>query len=712
MATGNDSASTAAADALQKQEAATKAQEAADAAKKAAAGPAAALTQKTEAAAVAKRHAEITQVHADAAQADLAAAQAEKAAADQETAKAYEAYQAAQAQGAYGGGGGYASAAALQTLQAAQSKADRARAKTEAAQSKADAAQTELKDANEGKAKADEAAKQAKEAADPSQKAADEAQTKADAAKTAADSAAEAAAAFADHETKLTTDEGVNVGAGHVDVLLTDEEVKYIPGKYFLISVPEFAKDPLDEKNMMTSYIRLGASSRTKEAYWDKFLEDKIRESLPPGGHLSPTRKPVDATAEDPRPLFVDDNRVRRIAGEGAPAAATEGPMVTPDSPAADLYNEPNGAPAPVAGHSLTFAQRKEHSDWLHGRGGWRDHSDGNRITTTWGDKVEVIRGNYRMLVLGRQDDAKLAAGWDVSGNNIQDFSPATMPGASVRVEYTEKYDGSWHIQNTIEGVVSSTNFAGDFYEYHWGNHKESITGSELEAAMEKDYKADNGGTLVPRANPVIIEKTWAKSMYSQVGSETLEVPSVVEKQWAREVRSYEGSAGHRAELKYDETWATKIEGHTHAGSTEDYTDVDGSITESTTAASITESTRVSGAKLGTTMAASITEMTLAGAKTDLSLVGNNLEMFMGLTEEFKLAAALEVFLGAKADITLGAVFEATIGAKAEFNLGPRTEIGAEEKEEVVPIKNEVHLTQNILAVSLNLTGAIINIGL
>ena len=120
----------------------------------------------------------------------------------------------------------------------------------------------------------------------------------------------------------------------------------------------------------------------------------------------------------------------------------------------------------------------------------------------------------------------------------------------------------------------------------------------------------------------------------------------------------------------------------------------------------------MSGAKLGTTMAASITEMTLAGAKTDLSLVGNNLEMFMGLTEEFKLAAALEVFLGAKADITLGAVFEATIGAKAEFNLGPRTEIGAEEKEEVVPIKNEVHLTQNILAVSLNLTGAIINIGL
>ena len=476
--------------------------------------------------------------------------------------------------------------------------------------------------------------------------------------------------------------------------------------------MPEFAKDPLDQKNMMTSYIRLGASSRTKEAYWDKFLEDKIRESNPPGGHLSAIRKPVDATPEDPRPLFIDDNRVRKIAGEGGPAAVAEGPMVTPDSPAADLFNEPNGAPPAVKGHNLSFAQRKEHSDWLHGRGGWRDHSDGNRITTTWGDKVEVIRGNYRMLVLGRQDDATQAAGWDVSGNNIQDFAGGTMPGASVRVEYTEKYDGSWHIQNTVEGVLSSTNFAGDFYEWHWGNHKESITGSDKEAAMEKDYKEDNGGVLVPRSNPVIIEKTWAKSMYSQVGSETLEVPSVVEKQWAREVRSYEGSAGHRAELKYEEVWATKIEEHTHAGSTEAHTDVDGSITETTTAASTTETTHISGAKTGTTTAAAITEMTLAGAVTELSLVGNHLEMFMGLTEEFKLAAALEVFLGAKAGITIGASFEATIGPKGEFNMGPRHEFGAEEKAEVVPIKNEVHITQNILAVSLNLTGAIINIGL
>src|SRR5437870_3416495 len=102
-----------------------------------------------------------------------------------------------------------------------------------------------------------------------------------------------------------------------------------------------------------------------------------------------------------------------------------------PDPPPdADPENLSSGALAGApAGHAYSPAERKTYSEWLHGRGGWRDHSDGNRITTTYGDKVEVVRGNYRMLVLGRQNDAALASGWDASGNNIQDFSPATMPG-------------------------------------------------------------------------------------------------------------------------------------------------------------------------------------------------------------------------------------------------------------------------------------------
>ena len=33
----------------------------------------------------------------------------------------------------------------------------------------------------------------------------------------------------------------------------------------------------------------------------------------------------------------------------------------------------------------------------------WRDHTDGNRVTTTRGDKVEIIRGTYDLQIQGRR---------------------------------------------------------------------------------------------------------------------------------------------------------------------------------------------------------------------------------------------------------------------------------------------------------------------
>jgi hypothetical protein len=36
-------------------------------------------------------------------------------------------------------------------------------------------------------------------------------------------------------------------------------------------------------------------------------------------------------------------------------------------------------------------------------KGGWWDHSDGNHISTTMGDKLEVVQGNYKLVILGRQ---------------------------------------------------------------------------------------------------------------------------------------------------------------------------------------------------------------------------------------------------------------------------------------------------------------------
>jgi hypothetical protein len=173
-------------------------------------------------------------------------------------------------------------------------------------------------------------------------------------------------------------------------------------GKYLLIGVPQFATDPISG-NLMTSYLRLGASSSTWQQDPGGWLAEKIHLHGPPGGHLDPAQMADMAKTEgklvqnlenvttgedrDPGRVFIDDDR-DRVGG---------------------------------VAHGLDKAERVRQSQALHTRGGWRDHSDGNRITTTYGDKVEVVRGNYKMIVLGRQDDPEASAGWDASGQHIQD---------------------------------------------------------------------------------------------------------------------------------------------------------------------------------------------------------------------------------------------------------------------------------------------------
>src|SRR6185437_14379995 len=86
----------------------------------------------------------------------------------------------------------------------------------------------------------------------------------------------------------------------------------------------------------------------------------------------------------------------------------------------------------------VPVAERKAETARLHTKGGWRDHSDGNRITTTRGDKVEVVRGNYQLVVLGRQDDASGETGWDVSGGHVEGL------GGKSSIEWRKTFDGTW----------------------------------------------------------------------------------------------------------------------------------------------------------------------------------------------------------------------------------------------------------------------------
>jgi hypothetical protein len=352
-------------------------------------------------------------------------------------------------------------------------------------------------------------------------------------------------------------------------------------GKYLLISVPDFGDDPINPGKKMTSYLRMGAASSTWKEDPGGSLAAQVHLAGPAGNHLSPAGQEVDVTgvSGDARPVFIDDTR-ERGAGE-------------------QTY--------------LSVGEREMQSSHLHTRGGWRDHSDGNRISTTYGDKVEVIRGNYKMVVLGRNDDWSNAAGWDASGQHIQDF--ARTWSAFLRVEWTQQYDGVWHNQTTTDGVVPSENFGGDSYEFKWGNHFESTIGSESPAAPE---------VKPPRGNPHIIDKTWAT-----------------------QIESYTGSAAWRIPLIKEETWATDTISLTDAASTSETTRVSGSITSDTTAGSISETTSA-GSISGTTSAGTITDVTTVGAMAGVTVAGTITDVTtVGAMTELTVAA------GAMAGVTV-----------------------------------------------------------
>ncbi len=121
----------------------------------------------------------------------------------------------------------------------------------------------------------------------------------------------------------------------------------------------------------LDTYLRLGAvKSGTAAKYAKLYGEEGVRTDLEPADE----DVGLDVLSSDGEDLaslvltFIDDERDRGSSS----------------------FN------------TLTNKQRREKTAELHTKGGWRDHTDGNRITTTRGDKVEVIYGNYKMRVLGR----------------------------------------------------------------------------------------------------------------------------------------------------------------------------------------------------------------------------------------------------------------------------------------------------------------------
>jgi len=355
------------------------------------------------------------------------------------------------------------------------------------------------------------------------------------------------------------------------------KEGKNVSGKYILIEAPNF-NNASSETEAMSSYLRLGV----------------VKDPAIAANPGAPKGSGEDLAARITS--FIDDTRVR----EGCP-------------------------------DYLSPAVRQAETARLHTKGGWRDHSDGNRVTTTRGDKVEVIKGNYRMVVLGRQEDE---AGWDVSGGHVAE-SGITFDGASS-IEYTTvDYGGTWVVvENTVKGHVH-TAYHGKVFDYYCGEIVESITGSETPDGTQP--------------NPVVTEKTWAESISSYTGSAAFVIPSITSETWA--------------EIMVDKTTATSM--------TSESTIM--TMTSTTTAQTITDTTTAT-AITSTTTAATITDVTTAGLMSSFT-TANIEDLTIGTSTTMIIGSETEAVIGNMSELTVGMQSSVTVGTESSVNLSMQSSL-------------------------------------
>ena len=360
-------------------------------------------------------------------------------------------------------------------------------------------------------------------------------------------------------------------------------------GRFIKIAVPNFTGNA-DETRGLTSYLRIGATEADLGVH--------------PGTQNTPNAAGIDTTGEDLAALvqgFADDTRIRTLHDGaetlapfnaspallplGAVTAVLDG-TTTPLPPAETL---PPGLTPPVpAGSALdpanlttgrfdgTLNNRLAESSQLHTKGGWRDHSDGNRITTTWGDKVEVIRGNYRMLVLGRRDDTQQVTGWDMSGGLVDTDGDDLDSGKSTTTAHD--LNNIYNVEYRWEADSNG----------RWGWTQTTVTGNH-------DTLLDPPND--PPGNGKQTSITWVDEMKAFVGGPPLAVgsPQASNPVYAPAVPAspftatdgVDPAGNKRVNFIFNRTWVNVLD---------EATDTSGSITELITCgADMTETTTVTG---------------------------------------------------------------------------------------------------------------------
>ncbi len=486
--------------------------------------------------------------------------------------------------------------------------------------------------------------------------------------------------------------------------LTTDtEDIAPRAGTHFQIAVPNFSDA---RETGLTSYIRLGSQDKDPPVtkHGDALYKIALASTPAAAGNLAYDAA-MDAVKDaDPSDAATLASAVRAAVAQsldarpgkvrgGASAALPSLDAIT-DAAAAAWGRSNDGDATKAAavaaalgvfiddtrdrGQNDDVASRTQASAELKADTGWRDHTDGNRISTTYGDKVEVIRGNFKLVVLGRQDEPTDGYVLDSSGGILQDNDAA--PGQITEVKWVESGGGTWRaVETTTKGDVETT-FDGKVVERFVGGSVTTIIGredqatsssaladttalqAELQDAIDNGYvdkglgldayleqRGYHGGqdyALGSGSNPEVYEQTWASRIASYTGSESCPVPEIIET-----------------------TYAVTIVTETTVTGILDETVTAGSILESTTAAVISSSTTVTGSFTDTVSAVDIHERLDATTRYRTETIphvyeaniGGKWEMVLGEWGALRAGVTLEGFFGVSINFHAVADFDFSV---------------------------------------------------
>lgn len=157
---------------------------------------------------------------------------------------------------------------------------------------------------------------------------------------------------------------------------------------------------------------------------------------------------------------------------------ATAAPLATTyfRSDAASLFT--SGASAA----SLT-AELLGDGESIDPRGGYRDHTDGNRIVTVRGDRVDVVVGNFKRVVLGRVSGEHVGAtAYEAAGGHVMERSSADALSVYA-IEHVREtaIDGAprWKVVERAENGDTVVRWSGKLTEHHNGPTRTERTGSD-----------------------------------------------------------------------------------------------------------------------------------------------------------------------------------------------------------------------------------------